>query len=105
MNNVLDFTDAVLLVGAVFAITAMLDKMIPQLTGWGLQLVALVIGVSVTFLTAFSDFGATQHVGGIPLNDLNIASLVLIGLLLGGGATLADRTFTAVKNVGANQNP
>ena len=105
MNNVLDFTDAVLLVGAVFAVTAFFDKLIPALKGWALQLVALATGIGLTFLVAWSDFGKTQRVGGIQLDNMNVASLVLIGLLLGGGATFADRTFTAVKNVGQNQGP
>ncbi len=99
----MDFTSAALLIGAVFAVTKMVDLLVPQATGWILQLIALAVGIGVTFLVAFSDYGASQTVNGIALNDLNVASLVLIGLLLGGGASVLANTFNSVKNIGANQ--
>ena len=98
----MDFTQATLLSGAVFAVTTMFDKLLPKLQGWALQLAALVIGVGVTMLTAYSDYGKTQIVSGIKLSDANTASRILIGLLIGGGATLLHRTYKAVSNIGTN---
>ncbi len=99
----MDFTQAALLIGAVYAITRAVDLLVPQATGWILQVIALVVGVGVTFLVALSDYGNTQTVSGIKVSDLNAASLILIGLLLGGGASVVHNVFTSISNVGENQ--
>lgn len=101
----MDFTDAALLISAVFALTTIADKAIAQLTSWKLQIVNELIGVAVTFLVAYSTYANTVSVGGIKLDKVNTAGLVLIGLMIAGGATIADRTFSAIKNVGENQDP
>lgn len=99
----MDFTDAALLIALVFAVTTMVDKAVPALTGWKLQLSAFVIGVAATFLTAYSSYASTVKVGGKSLDNVNGAGLLVIGLMIAGGATLADRTFKAVSNIGQNQ--
>lgn len=99
----MDFTQAGLLIAAVFAVTTMVDKAIPALNGWKLQLAAFVIGVGTTFLVAYSSYANSVSIGGKSLADVNVAGDFLIGLMVAGGATLADRTFTAIKNVGDNQ--
>lgn len=99
----MDFTNAALLIAAVFAITTLVDKAIPALNGWKLQLSAFVIGIGTTFLVAYSSYADSVSVGGKSLDQVNGAALVLIGLMIAGGATIADRTFKAVSNVGQNQ--
>lgn len=99
----MDFTNAALLIAAVFAVTKLVDQAVPALTGWKLQLSAFVIGVGTTFLVAYSSYANSVKVGGKSLADVNGAALVLIGLMIAGGATVVDHTFKAVKNVGQNQ--
>jgi hypothetical protein len=98
----MSFTQATLLISAVFAVTTMVDKAIPALTGWKLQLVAFVIGVGTTFLVAYSSYASSVKVGGKALDTVNTAALILIGLMIAGGATVTDRLFRAVSNVGEN---
>lgn len=100
----MDFSQAFLLSAAVFAVTAAVDKAVPLLVGWKLQVSAFVIGIAMTFLVAYSSYGDTVTVGGKQLSDVNVAGLFLIGLLIAGGATALDRTYTAVSNVGQNQD-
>lgn len=100
----MDFSEAALLIAAVFAVTKLADKAIPALVGWKLQLVALLVGVGTTFLVAYSSYADAVKVGGKSLADVNGAALVLIGLLIAGGATVVDQGFKAVTNVGEN-NP
>ena len=99
----MDFTNAALLIAAVFAVTTAVDKAVPALNGWKLQVSAFVIGIATTFLVAYSSYASSVQVGGVGLDKVNTAGLVLIGLMIAGGATLADRSFTAVKNIGQNQ--
>lgn len=100
----MDFTEAALLIAAVYAVTKLADKAIPALVGWKLQLSALLIGIGTTFLVAYSSYADAVKVGGKPLDDVNGAALVLIGLLIAGGATVVDQGLKAVSNVGDN-NP
>lgn len=100
----MDFTNAALLIAAVFAVTALIDKAVPALKGAALQGVALLVGIGTTFLVAYSSYADSVSVGGKSLNNVNGAALVLIGLMIAGGATVADRTFKAVSNVGQNQD-
>lgn len=99
----MDFTQAALLIAAVFAVTTLVDKAVPALDGWKLQATAFVIGIATTFLVAYSSYASDVSVGGKSLDNVNTAGLVVVGLLIAGGATALDRTFTAVSNVGDNQ--
>lgn len=101
--SLLDFVNAGLLIAAVFAVTKLVGKMIPAVTGAALQAVALAVGIATTFLVAYSDWAPEQVIGGKPMDQLSTASLVLVGLMIGGGATIADQGFKAVSNVGDNQ--
>lgn len=53
------------------------------------QLSVWVAGVLAVFLVAQTDYAPGIEMGGRPLNTLNIASLVFIGLQIGGMASLA----------------
>ncbi len=99
----MDFSQAGLLIAAVFAVTKLIDKAVPQVTGALLQLVALVVGVAMTFLVAYSTYADGVTVGGKTLDNVNGAGLVLIGLLIAGGATVVDQGIKAVTNIGDNQ--
>lgn len=99
----MDFTQAALLIAVVFAVTTAVDKAVPSLKGAALQVTAFVIGIATTFLVAYSSYASTVSVGGKSLDKVNGAGLIVIGLMIAGGATLADRAFKAVSNVGQNQ--
>lgn len=99
----MDFSQAGLLIAAVYAVTKLLDKAIPALTGAALQATALVVGIATTFLVAYSSYADGVTVGGKSLDSVNGPALVLIGLLIAGGATVVDQGLKAVTNVGENQ--
>ncbi len=99
----MDFSQAGLLIAAVYAITKGFDKAIPKLTGAALQLSAFVIAIATTFLVAYSTYADGVTVGKHTLDTVNGPGLVLIGLLVGGGATVVDQVLKSVQNVGQNQ--
>lgn len=101
----MDFSQAGLLIAAVFAVTKGIDKAIPKLTGAPLQLVAFLVGIAMTFLVAYSTYADGVTVGGKTLDVVNTAGLILIGLLVAGGATVVDQLFKSVTNIGENQPP
>ncbi len=99
----MDFSQAGLLIAAVFAVTKLIDKAVPQATGALLQLIAFVVGIATTFLVAYSSYADGVKIGGKTLDNVNTAGLVLIGLLIAGGATVVDQGIKAVTNIGENQ--
>lgn len=101
----MDFSQAALLIAAVFVVTKLADKAFPALTGASLQATAIAIGIGTTFLVAYSSYADSVNVGGRTLNNVNVPALVLIGLLIAGGATVVDQGFKAVSNIGENQSP
>ena len=103
-DAVIDFTQAALLIGAVFAVTELFKRVVPQAPNWVVQLVPLAIGIAVTFLVAYSTYGNTQKVGDVVLSDVNVAGLILIGILIGGGATVLHQGLGAIANVGENKD-
>jgi hypothetical protein len=102
----MDFQSAALLVTAVFTITQLIKRLLPTLSPAWTQLTVLLVGVAVTFLDAYSTYGSSQTVNGVALNNVNVAGLILIGLLIGGGATAFHTVFGtagAVANIGFNR--
>lgn len=101
----MDFTQAALLVVAVFTIVELVKRAVPAATkiGWVTIVIALAVGVGLAFLVGASDFGGTQIINGEALDKLNAASKTLVGILVGAGAVGFDNVLTAVKNVGENQ--
>jgi hypothetical protein len=100
----MNFSQATLLVSAVFAVGWWADSLLPALKDarWK-QLLHLGLGIAVVFLAANSDYGDTQKVNNLVLSHLNGASLVLIGLMIGGGAGVAQGILKAVSNIGTNK--
>ncbi len=100
----MDFSKAALLVAAIFGITEWVKANVPQIPVKLAGIVALVIGIGVVFLTSATVWADTQVIGEVSLSNLNVASKLLAGLMLGGGASFAHSAFTAISNVGENQD-
>ena len=62
----------------------------------------LVIAIGAVMLVGASDFAETEVVLDKPLNALNGASQVLLGVLLAGTASAAWQGLKAVRNIGEN---
>lgn len=103
--GIMDFTDAALLIAAVFAVTELYKRIYPASPPVITQAAVFVLGIAMSFLVAYSSYANTVKVGGLTLDKVNGPALLLIGILIGGGATLAHKGLQAVSNVGENQNP
>lgn len=100
----MDFTQAALLIGAVLAITKLVDDVAGTDNEKRTTALHLIVGVAITFLVAYSTYGSTQSIGNVALSNVNVPGLVLIGLMVGGGATVTRLGFKAVSNIGQNQD-
>lgn len=98
----MDFAQAGLLALLIFVLVAALDHVVTLPPAVKIPL-AFVLGILVVVLVAASDFGHEQVVMDKPLDTLNGASQVVVGLLLGALATGIDQGLKAIKNVGQNQ--
>jgi hypothetical protein len=63
----------------------------------------VVTGQVVVFLVAASDFASETTILKHRLDQVNVASLVVFGILVAGAATLAWQALGAVRNVGQNE--
>lgn len=63
---------------------------------------AFVLGIVAAVIVAQSDFGSSQIVADQPLDTLNGASQVIVGLLVGATAVGIDVLQKAVRNIGSN---
>ena len=61
------------------------------------------VGIATVFLVAETVWGNEQIIGGHQLGLLDWASKLLIGIVLGGGASGVWEGFTTLKNIGQNQ--
>lgn len=104
----IDFTQAALLIAAVFAVTEQVKRIFPNLHAAVVQVVSIVVGIAVTATIAHSTWGSTQIVNGVHLDKVNNAGIAIVGLMIAGGANLAHKIFGAngaVANIGQNKPP
>lgn len=66
------------------------------------QVTVWIGGVLVVFLCAQTDFASGLNVGEISLSELNFASLILLGLTVGSGASVAHDYLQARDNTNAS---
>jgi hypothetical protein len=102
----MDLKNALLLTGSVFGIVELAKALIGK--PWNANtrvLVSLVIVVSfgVTFLVAHTAWAHEQVIGDKRLDDLGVASLVLVSILVAGAQTALWAGLKAVTNIGENQ--
>lgn len=108
----MDLQKAGLLIAAVFGITEFVKAIGPA--GWydnvnakvaarAAAITALVVGEASTFLVAATVWAHAQIISGHSLDNLNVASKVLVGLFVAGAAAFGQRALSAVNNIGDNQ--
>ena len=99
----MDVTESVFTVVAVYVIVKYLNSLVP--TGLPSLIkvpLALLIGVGVVCLFGLSDFAPGLAFFGVPLDVMSGWTQVLVGGVLGLGATGLDTTFKTVRNIGQN---
>lgn len=69
------------------------------------QLLAWLGAVAVVFLYGASDFGVTIDLGGVALSDVNGWTKVLVGLVIGSGASLVKDHVKARDNTDSAKVP
>lgn len=86
----------------------------PTLTATQVVLISVVVALAIPFVVAYSTFGNDIAVGSRQLNDLNVAALVVLGLLGAGGSSVIHQVVGsggskgsggAVSSIGENQPP
>lgn len=92
--------NAVMLSALVFALTDSFKRAVPgTLPPVVVQAVAFAIGIGAVFLVGASVWAHSEVIAKVPLSDMNTASKLVAGLLIGAGATLLDR-FVFVQSRG-----
>jgi uncharacterized membrane protein AbrB (regulator of aidB expression) len=64
---------------------------------------AFLLGIAAVVLVAASDFGHSQIVADKPLDVLNGASQVIVGIAVGATAVVLNEVKGAIRNIGQNQ--
>lgn len=102
--NIAEYAGLIALVWKAVDFMRLLGSFSAEKSALATQALAWAGGVLVVAAYAASDFAAGLEIGGLPLSELNLASLVLIGVSLGSVASAAvdvkqsiDSRDTAVK--------
>lgn len=100
----LGFAGLLALVAKVTDFFRLLSNFVTEKSAVATQTLSWIGGVVAVMLFAHSDFGASVTIGDQPLNLLNGASLVIVGLMVSSAASLAvdfkqarDSTDSAAK--------
>lgn len=105
----MDFANAALLIATAFGLIELVKGLYPGYQAlpksWSSPItvvMAVVVSESTVFLVAATVWAHEQVVGAHPLDKLNVASKILVGLMLAGSAAFGDKVLGAVSNVGQN---
>lgn len=106
----MDFGNAALLIATVFGVVELAKAILGGLGGLlstnqairsrATAVLALVVGEGSVFLVAATVWAHEQVIGGHPLDKLNVASKVVVGLFVAGTAAFGDKALGALANVG-----
>lgn len=101
----MDFTNAAILIAAVFGAVELLKSLVPALGSDSrlTVLAVIVISVGVVFLVGGTVWAHEQVIGGHPLDKLGVDDKLVVSLFLAGTAAFGSKVLTAVKNIGQNQ--
>lgn len=100
----MDFGQAALLVVIFLGLVAEAKDLVWGTTKQRITILLVnIVGVAAVFLVAESAWGNEQIIGGQQLEHLDWASRILIGVVLGGGASGLWQGFDTLKNIGQNQ--
>jgi hypothetical protein len=101
----MDFSNAAILIAAVFGAVELLKALVPQvsLSSRLTVLSVLVLSVGATFLLGATVWAHQQVIGGHALDTLGVADKFVVGLFLAGTAAATDKAVHMVRNIGQNE--
>lgn len=105
----MDFANAAFLIAVGFGLTELVKAIYPGYQAlpksWSSPItvvIAVVVGQTTVFLVGGTVWAHEQIVGNHPLDKLNVASKVVVGLMLAASAAFGDKALGAVSNIGQN---
>lgn len=105
----MNFANAALLVVTAFGLTELVKSLYPGYQAlpksWSSPItviIAVATAEGTVFLVGATVWAHQQVVGAHPLDKLNVASKILVGIMLAGSAAFGDKFLGAVSNVGQN---
>lgn len=105
----MDFANATVLLVAVFGTIELAKALIPgyqalpaKLSKPITVLIAIVVAQAMIFLVSATVWAHEQAIGTHNLDKLNVASKILVGIMLAGAASGVSQFLGAVKNIGQN---
>jgi uncharacterized membrane protein YozB (DUF420 family) len=108
MGN-MDLTKAALLVAVVFGVVELVKALLPWVQALPASKsqpinvgIVVVVSQATVFLVGASVWAHDQVIGNHPLDQLNVASKILVGVLLAGTAAFGDKALFAVRSIGDN---
>lgn len=108
----MDFAKAALLIATVYGLTQFVkaigpaswyDNVNAKVSARAAAITAIGVGQVAVFLVAATVWAHSQVLNGHALDNLNVASKILVGLFVAAPAALTHEILGAVKNVGDNQ--
>lgn len=99
----MDVSKLVLVVALVYAVNEGIKRKLPAVWAAGDIFISLAVGVGAAFLVATTVWAHSEVFRNVALDNMNVGSKIVAGLLVGAGAVFASHTFDAVKNIGSNQ--
>ena len=97
--------NAVVLMALIYGATLMVKALVPQVElDRRLQVAtAVVLSFGFTFLVSASVWAHEQVIGGHPLDNLSVASKVVVAFAVAFGSSAIHEGVKTVSNIGQNQ--
>lgn len=99
----MDLSGAAVLIAVTLGLTQMVKTSFPAIPNRAVPLVAIVVGVVATVITANSDWGDSQKIGDKVLSSLNGFSLAVVAVAVAALSAAAYTGLKAVANIGQNK--
>lgn len=102
----MDFQNALLLIAAIFGVVELIKSLLPSSVTKNSKVivgVVLIVSFGITMLVAHTAWAHEQVIGSKPLDELNLASQVLVSLLAAGTAAFGSNFLYSLRNIGQNQ--
>lgn len=105
----MDFTKAALIIAVAFGLTELVKSLYPGYQAlpksWSSPItvvIAVVVSQATVFLVGGTVWAHEQVVGNHPLDKLNVASKIVVGLMLAASSAFGDKVLGTVANIGQN---
>lgn len=99
----MDFAKAAMLTAAVLGIVTLAQVLLGVRSRRATAWTVLLASFGATFALRYSAWAHEQVIGGKPLDEMSVGSLVVVSLFLAGVETAAYLGVDAVRNIGENQ--